>query len=73
MTTENTIITHITQNSRYRIVIERAASSTKQIDGFKVEANGDTMQDVMNDAQQLYEAAEAMTFVEKAIPEMKEK
>ncbi len=72
MTEENTTVTHITQNGRYRMVIERAAS-TKRVDGFKVEANGDTMQDVMNDAQQLYEAAEAMTFVEKAIPEMKEK
>lgn len=47
-------VIHITMNSQYRIVIERAASSTKGIDGFKVEANGDSLEKVERDVVRLY-------------------
>ncbi len=49
---ENQVVTHITQNGRYRIVIERAA--TKGIDGFKIEANGDEIDSVKTDIENLY-------------------
>ena len=57
---ENQTVTHITQNGRFQLEIERAA--VKGVDGFKVRANSDSWQQVVNEAQALYEAAEAMTF-----------
>ncbi len=53
-------VKHIQVNQRYRIVIERAAS-TKGVDGFKVEANGDDMTLVEADALILYNKVKAMT------------
>ncbi len=47
-------------NGKYRIVIERAAS-TKGVDGFKVEANGDDIELVKIDAQILYHVAQGIT------------
>lgn len=70
MTTERQTVTHITENGRYRIMIERAAS-TKGIDGFKVEANGDSMEDVAADANALYETAKRLTHVQIPAPEAK--
>ncbi len=54
---ENQLVTHISQNSRYRIVIERAAS-TKGTLGFKVESNSDSLEDVKSDVKILKLAAE---------------
>lgn len=48
---------HITLNSKYRIVIERAAS-TKGVLGYKVEANGDDIDLVKIDIATLKERAE---------------
>ncbi|MCK9569917.1 hypothetical protein M0R72_13315 [Candidatus Pacearchaeota archaeon] len=53
-------VKHIQVNQRYRIVIERAAS-TKGVDGFKVEANGDDMTLVEADAYLLYSKVKDMT------------
>ena len=65
---ENQEVTHITQNGKYRIVIERAAS-TKGIDGFKVEANGDDMLNLEMDIRLLYGKAKDLTT--SVIPEVK--
>lgn len=51
-------VTHITLNSKYRVVFEQAAS-TKGVLGWKVEANGDDKDAVMLEAQQLMEYARA--------------
>jgi len=56
----NEEVRHIQVNGRYRIVIERAAS-TKGVDGFKIEANGDDMEGVAVDASLLYEKAKTIT------------
>ena len=53
------IVTHQTINGKYRIVFERSA--VKGIDGFKVEANGDEKEQVVKDAQALYEDAMRLT------------
>lgn len=53
-------VKHIQVNQRYRIVIERAAS-TKGVDGFKVEANGDDKVQVQMDAEFLMKQAISMT------------
>ena len=55
-------VIHITQNNRYRIMFERAASSTKGVDGFKVEANGDNLKEVEKDALRLYLYARGCTY-----------
>ena len=55
-------IRHITENGKYRMVIERAAS-TKGIDGFKVEANGDIKEQVLLDVLSLYKEAIELTKV----------
>ena len=60
MAADSQTVTHITQNGRYRIVIERAAS-TKGVDGFKVEANGDIMGEVQSEIEQLYAHAITVT------------
>jgi len=57
-----TKVIHQTINGKYRVVFERSA--VKGIDGFKVEANGDDMQNVFNDSLALYEFAEASTRIE---------
>ena len=44
-------------NERYKCIFEKAASSTKQIDGFKVEANSDDADEAMRDAVKLYKEA----------------
>ncbi len=62
---DNGTITHISLNSKYKVVIERAASSTKQIDGFKVEVNGDDMLTVTNEATKLYKDAQRITEVKE--------
>ncbi len=53
-------VKHYQINGRYRMVIERAAS-TKGVDGFKVEANGDDIESVRKDAQDLYLSAQGIT------------
>ena len=52
-------VTHIHQNSKYRIVIERSA--VKGIDGFKVEANNDDIDAVKWDVANLLTAAKELT------------
>ena len=58
------VVNHINVGQKYRIVIERAAS-TKGIDGFKVEANGDDVSQVEADIEKLYKDAQAITFIKK--------
>ncbi len=58
---EDGVVTHINLNQRYRVVIERAAS-TKGIDGFKVEANGDEIDKVLADAEGLYKQVAHVTL-----------
>ncbi len=60
------VVTHINQNQRYRIVIERAA--VKGIDGFKVEANGDDLSMVETDAKRLYQYAIKETEIKPIAP-----
>lgn len=45
---ENQIVTHITQNGRYRVKLERAAS-TKGVIGYVIEVNGDDIPQVLSD------------------------
>ncbi len=49
---ETQIVTHQTINGKYRIQFEQAAS-TKGVIGFKVEANGDMLDDVKAEAAEL--------------------
>ncbi len=60
-------VKHYQINGRYRIVIERAAS-TKGVDGFKVEANGDDIHTVTIDVELLFEQAKRMTSMPEAKP-----
>ena len=53
-------VTHISENSKYRLVIERAAS-TKGVDGFKVEINGDDFDQVQMQVEALYGYAKDLT------------
>ena len=62
---ENQQVTHIYLNSRYRIVFEKA-SGIKTGDGFKVEANGDDLTSVQEDAELLYNYAGSLTEVKNA-------
>jgi len=55
---ENQEVKHIPVNGKYRIVFEKAASANKA-DGFKVEVNGDEMEEVMAQAKDLYLWAQA--------------
>lgn len=55
-------VTHIHQDSKYKVVIERGA--VKGVIGYKVEANGDELEGVLLDAQTLKTRAEAMTVNE---------
>lgn len=61
---EEQTVTHIHLNQRYRVVIERAAS-TKGKDGFKVEANSDSLEEVKREAEALYNEAKRVTKVEE--------
>ena len=54
-------IKHYQVNGRYRVIYERAAS-TKGVDGFRVEANGDDIDETRKDAMVLYEHAKKVTF-----------
>jgi hypothetical protein len=47
-----TKVIHQIINGKYRVVFERSA--VKGVDGFKVEANGDTIDAVLADAEGLY-------------------
>ena len=53
-------VTHITQNGRYQIEIERAA--TKGILGYKIKANGDDLLQTIKDAEQLKKEAEKLAI-----------
>ena len=66
---EEQVIIH--KDSKYRVVFERAAG-VKTGDGFKVEANGDDIGSVQDDAQALYEAAKLVAFT-APVEEKKEK
>lgn len=69
---DNSTVTHITVNGKYRLQLERSA--VKGVDGFKVECNGDDMEVVRVDAQKLYDYAIGLTRVEAkvgTIPEVK--
>ena len=61
MENQTATVTYITQHGRYRVVIMRAASTSKGVLGYKVEANGDTLDVVVRDAMSLKGAAENMT------------
>ena len=58
---EETKVIHQTINGKYRVVFERSA--VKGIDGFKVEANGDEIEQVEKDAQILYNYVKKSTEV----------
>ena len=62
---EEQVVTHITQNGRFRIVIEKAAG-IKTGDGFKVEANGDELTVLKQDVSYLYDLAK--TMVASSVP-----
>jgi len=53
-------VTHITQNGRYQIEIERAA--TKGILGYKIKTNGDDLLQTIKDAEQLKKEAEKLAI-----------
>ena len=55
-------VTHL--SDRYRLVIERAAS-TKGVDGFKVEANGTDFNEVTEQVAALYNFAKEQTKIEE--------
>lgn len=67
---EEQVIIH--KDSKYRVVYERAAG-VKTGDGFKVEVNGDYLDEVETQAQALYEAAQKVVITAPAIEEKKEK
>ncbi len=52
-------VIHKTVNGKFRVVIERSA--VKGIDGFKVEANGDLFDEVIQNAEALYKCAIIIT------------
>jgi hypothetical protein len=52
-------VKHYQINGKYRIQYERSA--VKGQDGFKVEANGDDFNEVLNDADKLYQVAKCAT------------
>ena len=53
---ENQTVTHIKQNGRYKVVFERSA--TKGVIGYKVESNGDDLDETLLDAVNLKQLAE---------------
>ena len=54
-------VKHYQVNGKYRVVFERSA--VKGIDGFKVEANGDDIEVVRKDANDLYKYAQSETTI----------
>ena len=58
---ENTkTVTHIVQGERYFMTLEQAASATKGILGFKVQAKGDDIAQVVSDVRKLAREADVM-------------
>jgi hypothetical protein len=55
------IVEHYQINQRYKIQFDR--TSTKGIDGYKIEANGDNIETVQNDAEILKTFAESKTAI----------
>ena len=55
-------VKHIQVNGKYRVQFERSA--VKGVDGFKVEANGDNMDEVVEDAKKLYSYATTATITD---------
>ncbi len=55
-------VKHYQVNGKYRIVIERAAS-TKGVDGFKIEVNNDDLNLALDESNTLYEAMKTRTSV----------
>ena len=55
-------VRHYQVNGKYRVVFERSA--VKGVDGFKVEANGDDIEAVRKDANDLYSYAQTTTKTE---------
>ena len=53
-------VTHQTINGKYRLVIERAAS-TKGVLGYKVEVNGDELADCVVDIRRAKDEVERLT------------
>jgi hypothetical protein len=66
---DNQIVTHITQNGKYKIQYEQAA--TKGIIGFKVEANNDDLLQCRLDASELLGAAIEKARIFCTTPEVK--
>ena len=66
----SSVVTHINQGQTYRIVVERSA--VKGVDGFKVEANGDNLDDVELDVSRMYNFAKNATSTATTFP-LKEK
>mgnify|MGYP001278358225 CR=1 FL=1 len=60
---------HYQVNGKYKIQFERSA--VKGVDGFKVEANGDNIESVQNDAEILKGFAESKTATPTPAPETK--
>ena len=60
--TVDTTVVHQTVNGKYRIVIERAAS-TKGVLGYKVEVNEDVMADALRFAEKLKNEIERITGI----------
>ena len=56
---EESRILHITEGQKYEVQFERSA--VKGQDGFKVRANGDSIEETFKNAQQLYANAIAET------------
>jgi len=54
-------VEHITINGKHRIVLERAASSTKNILGWKIETNSDDRDVALVDIEYLKAKVEVMT------------
>ena len=55
------LIKHTIENGKYKIQIERAASSTKGIDGFKIEVNSDNLKEAKVQMIELYAYATRIT------------
>lgn len=58
-----TKVIHQSINGKYRVVFERSA--VKGVDGFKVEANGDEINNVLADAEGLYKQVIHLTLPPK--------
>jgi hypothetical protein len=61
---ENQTVTHQNVGQRYRLVIERAAS-TKGVLGYKIEVNSDSANDALSDIRNLKVLVEEMTPIKE--------